>query len=141
MARLSAALEALLNAGVLVIQAWELAARASGSPRIERAEMEARPRIVAGSTPGEVISEQSVYPELFASSYRTGEVSGRLDDTLRRMHQMYQESATRRLRALADWLPKLVFFVVLLVIAYHVISFWAGYFGEAQKMMDSINQQ
>lgn len=139
-ARLSAALEALLNAGVLVIQSWELAARASGSPRIERAEAEARPRLASGETPGEVISSQNVYPELFTSSYRAGEISGRLDETLRRMRELYHESATRRLRAIADWLPKLVYLAVVIAIAWQVISFWSNYFGEAQKALDSFNK-
>jgi type II secretory pathway component PulF len=36
LARLAAALEALLNAGVPIIGAWELAATASGSPALRR---------------------------------------------------------------------------------------------------------
>lgn len=140
MARLSAALEALLNAGVLVIPAWDIAARASGSPRIERAVNEARPRLMAGETPAEVIQRQGIYPDLFTSSYHSGEISGRLDETLRRMHQLYSESASRRLKQLADWMPKLIYIAVLIAIAFQIVSFWTNYYGDALKQLDSISQ-
>ena len=39
------------------------------------------------------------------------------------------EEATRKLRALADWTPKLIYFAIMLLIAWRVVSFWSGYFG------------
>jgi type II secretory pathway component PulF len=133
LARLCAALEALINAGVTIIEAWDIAARASGSQRIERAVAEVKPRLQAGETPSEAISAQRIYPELFTSSYRTGEVSGQLDDALRRLYRHYMESATAGLQRLAAWTPKIIYFGVMLAIAYQIIKFWSGYF-------DTINQ-
>src|SRR6185369_3960654 len=52
-ARLSAALEALLNAGVTVIEAWELAAAASGSPALLRVVQRERANLYSGMMPGE----------------------------------------------------------------------------------------
>jgi len=49
--RLSAALEALLGAGVSIIEAWELAATASGSPALRRTVLAWRPLVDAGQTP------------------------------------------------------------------------------------------
>ena len=45
LSRLSAALEALLNAGMTIIEAWEMAAAASGSPAIQRAVIAWKPRL------------------------------------------------------------------------------------------------
>src|ERR1035437_8820483 len=53
LARLSAALEALLSAGVTIIEAWEMAATASGSPALRRTVLGWRPRGDAGQTPAE----------------------------------------------------------------------------------------
>src|SRR5262249_37194969 len=55
LARLAAALEALLNAGVNIIEAWELAANASGSPALRRTVHRWRPRLEAGETPAELL--------------------------------------------------------------------------------------
>jgi len=128
LARLSSALEALLSAGVTVVEAWELAATASGSPALRRAVLGWRPLVDAGQTPAEVVKVSSKFPELFANQYATGEVSGRLDDTLRGLHRYYQEEGSRRLHALARWTPRAVYLLVMLLIAYRIVHFWSDYF-------------
>jgi type II secretory pathway component PulF len=135
LARLCAAMEALINAGVTIIEGWDIAARASGSYAIQRAVAEAKPRLLQGETPAEAISQQRVYPELFKGSYRTGEISGQLDDTLRRLYRHYMESATQGLERITTWAPKLVYIGVMLAIAFQIIKFWSGYFDQINKVM------
>ncbi|MEK7684483.1 MAG: type II secretion system F family protein [Verrucomicrobiota bacterium] len=135
LARLSAALEALINAGVSIIDAWDMAATASGSPALRRTVSAAKPRVLAGDTPGEVICELPIFPELFASLYRTGEISGKLDSTLRRLHALYQEDASRKLQAVAQWTPRLVYFIILLAIAYQIVGFYTGYFNQMNQFL------
>ena len=55
LARLAAALEALLSAGVTIIEAWELAATASGSPALRRTVLGWRPQVNGGQTPAEAV--------------------------------------------------------------------------------------
>jgi type IV pilus assembly protein PilC len=128
LARLAAALEALLSAGVTIIEAWELAATASGSPALRRTVLAWRPLVDGGQTPAEVVSASGRFPELFTSQYSTGEVSGKLDDTLRRLHGYYQEEGTRKLQAFSRWTPRAIYFCVVLMIAYRIIAFYTGYF-------------
>ena len=135
LARLCAALEALINAGVTIIEAWDLAARASGSQQLMRAVAQVRPQIVSGELPSDAIAAQGVYPDLFVSSYRTGEMSGQLDDALRRMYRYYQEAATDGLNRLTEWLPKIVYFIVAIAVGYQVISFYAGYFNQVNNII------
>jgi type II secretory pathway component PulF len=135
LARLCAALEALINAGVTIIEAWDLSARASGSPRIIRAVAEVRPRIVSGELPSEAIASQGIYPDLFVSSYRTGEMSGQLDEALRRLYRYYQEAATEGLNRFAEWLPRLIYFGVAIAIAFQIVSFYSGYFKQLNDVM------
>jgi type II secretory pathway component PulF len=132
LSRLAAALEALLSAGVTIIQAWELAATASGSPALRRVVLAWRPLVDGGQTPAEAINASGKFPELFANQYATGEVSGKLDDTLRRLHAYYQEEGSRKLHALAQWTPRVVYLAVALMIAYRIIHFWMGYFKDIQ---------
>jgi type IV pilus assembly protein PilC len=130
LSRLSAALEALLAAGVTIIEAWEMAATASGSPSLRRTVLAWRPQVDAGVTPAEVVSSSSNFPELFANQYNTGEISGTLDDTLRRLRIYYQEEGTRKLHAVAQWTPRIVYFLIVLMIAWYVIRFWTNYFNQ-----------
>jgi type II secretory pathway component PulF len=134
LARLSMALESLINAGISIVEAWELAAVASGSPMLRRTVLGWRPSVQAGQTPAEAVRSSRVFPELFANLYRTGEVSGQLDDTLRRLYRHYQEEAVRQLHALAQWAPRLIYLLVILLIAYQVIAFWSGYFSQINSL-------
>ncbi len=133
LARLSAALEALIGAGVNIIEAWDLAASAGGSPAIQLAVRAWKPRVVAGVTPAEAVKGCPLFPELFANLYSTGEVSGQLDDSLRRLHTYYREDATRKLHFLSQWVPRILYFAVAALVAWKVISFYLDYFDQINK--------
>jgi type IV pilus assembly protein PilC len=130
LARLAAALEALINAGVNIIQAWDLAGNASGSPALHRAITTMKPEVVAGRTPAEAVRARPVFPVLFANLYASGEVSGKLDATLRRLYAHYQEEGSHKLQMFAQWMPRLVYMFVAVMVAYNVIKFWTGYFNQ-----------
>jgi type II secretory pathway component PulF len=136
LARLASALESLISAGVSIIEAWELAANASGSPALRRAVLSWKPQLHSGVTPAEVVRESSEFPELFANLYHTGEVTGSLDDALRRLHTFYQDEGERQLKAVAEWTPKLIYFGVAFMVAWQVIRFWTGYFNDIGKAIN-----
>ena len=133
LSRLASALEALLSAGVTIIQAWELAADACGSPALRRVVYSWRPNLDGGSTPAEMVSSSRRFPDLFAGQYNAGEISGSLEETLRRMSSYYHDEGSRKLRAFAQWTPRIVYLCVGLMIAYKIIHFYAGYFQDIQK--------
>ncbi len=136
LARLTSALEALISAGVTIIEAWQLAAEASGSPALRRAVDSWRPRLAAGVTPAGALNDTPQFPVLFANLYHTGEITGTLDDALRRLHALYLDEGTRKLKALAEWLPKIAYLLVALLIAWKVIGFWSGY---SKQIGDAMN--
>jgi type IV pilus assembly protein PilC len=134
LARLAAALEALISAGVNIIEAWDLAATASGSPALRRAVENWKPEVVAGQTPAELVRERREFPEMFANLYASGEVSGKLDETLKRLYSYYNEEGTRKLHAFAQWTPRLVYLIVAGIIAYKIVTFYTGYFQQVNDM-------
>lgn len=130
LARLSVALEALIMAGVPMIQAWELAARASGSPALKKTVAAWKPLLEFGETPADLARKSPEFPDVFRQLYATGEISGQLDETLHRMYEYFLEEGHRRAVSLARWLPKLFYLVIALSIAYQVVKFWTGYFAK-----------
>ena len=132
--RLAAALEALISAGVNIFEAWDLAATASGSPALRRAVAAWKSRVVAGQMPSEAVNLCPLFPGTFANLYASGEVSGKLDDSLRQINRIYNEDGTRKLNAFATWMPRLVYMLVALLIAYEVVHFYLGYFNEINAM-------
>lgn len=135
LARLASALEALTAAGVNIVEAWTLSAAACGSPAIRKAVAGWTPQFETGSTPSELVRSSRVFPELFANLYHTGEMTGSLDQTLRRLHRLYQDEGEQQLQLVADWAPKLVYLGVALVVAWQVIQFWSGYFQQINQVI------
>lgn len=131
--RLAAALEALISAGVSIIEAWELAARASGSVALQRTVESWNPMLRAGKTPAEMIESSHGFPEIFASQYAAGEVSGKLDETLERLRDYYQEDGGQKVQLLAQWIPIGIYLLVLIGGGAFVIWFWTAYFAKIQE--------
>jgi type II secretory pathway component PulF len=135
LSRLSAALEALISAGVPIISAWGVAANASGSNRFKRTVSRAVPQMEAGVTPSEAVRISMAFPELFQNLYASGEVSGQLDSSLLRLRNHYQEQATLKFQNLANWTPKLLFLIVAIAIGYNVVSFYSNYFNQINEVI------
>jgi len=131
LSRLAAALEALISAGVNIVEAWNLSATASGSPAIRRAVASWKPQLAAGKTPAELVRGCRLFPETFANLYASGEISGKLDETLRRLYTYYQEEGTLKLQLFATWTPRLAYCIIAAIIGYEVIKFYTGYFNAA----------
>jgi len=130
LSRLAAALEALISAGVNIFEAWDLAATASGSPALRRAVAAWKSRVVAGQMPSEAVRLCPLFPETFANLYASGEISGKLDESLRHLNRLYNEDGSRKLNAFATWTPRLVYMLVALFIGYKIIQFYTGYFNQ-----------
>jgi type II secretory pathway component PulF len=136
LARLSAALEALLNAGVPIIGGWELAAAASGSPSLRRTVSSWKNDLErGGATPAELVNSSRAFPEPFMNLYQTGEVTGQLDDALKRLHVMYRDEGSRNLKLASALFPKVIYGLVVALVAWKVISFYLGYFGALEDAM------
>ena len=136
LARLAAALEALINCGETILEAWPLAAAASGSPALVREVDSWRPQLARGRTPAEVLRDSRVFPEMFANLYSSGEISGSLDETLRRLHRYYADEGSRDLHSAARIFPGILYALVAAYIAWQVISFYTGYFNQIGNVMD-----
>jgi len=126
--RLAAALEALLSAGVSIIEAWELAGAACGSPDLRRTVQAWRPLVNGGVTPAEAVIASRKFPTIFSGQYSTGEISGSLDVTLKRLHAYYEEEGTSKLHAFAQWTPRAIYLLVVLMIAFQIVQWWSNYF-------------
>ena len=130
--RFSAALEALISAGVSIIEAWQMAAKASGSVALQKTVASWIPALRAGRTPAELLQESRAFPDIFTSQYVAGEISGKLDETLERLRDYYQEDGGQKVRILAQWIPMGIYLLILIGGGGFVIWFWITYFNKVQ---------
>ena len=135
LADLAFALESLLLAGAPVDVAWGGAGRASGSRRLGKAAERVSEAARRGEPPGNNLPREGVFPEEFVSFYQIGERTGHLDQNLRHLAAIHRERAADKLKAASFWYPKFLFAAVAIMVAYTVVSFYAGYFRQIEEIL------
>ena len=117
MARFCLALEGLVSAGLTPDQSWPMAARASGSIRLEATVSKILPQLKSGKSPSDLISGHQIFPAQFISQYKTGELAGQIDESLKKLAFDFSEAAENKMQVLINWLPRIIYaFAVFMAI-------------------------
>jgi general secretion pathway protein F/type IV pilus assembly protein PilC len=127
LARFAWSLEALLNAGVPIQDAFGGAALIADDPRLTPALLDRLPELQRGMPPSQLLERVKPIPTDFLALYQTGERTGQLDVTLERLSQHYEAEARDGLKWATSWYPKILFFVISLAIGAAVSKVFAGY--------------
>ena len=130
-ARIAMALDSLLSAGVPVVRSWELAASACGSPHLKREILKWTPQLEHGTTPADMVAQIRYFPDMFTQLYHSGEISGKMDETLQRLHTYFEEEGFRKLQAFCRIVNFIIYFSIAITIGIFVIRFYVGYFNTA----------
>ena len=80
----------MVKSGVVLTEALEASARISGNAEVEEAVLEARQAIMGGSDLSTPLAQARVLPELLPQMVRVGEESGRLDEMLERVADLFE---------------------------------------------------
>jgi type II secretory pathway component PulF len=135
LARLAFALDVQLSSGIGVIEAWMRAATVCGSPALRRTVHAWQWPLANGATPGELLGRTRAFRGVFSEYYMTGEMSGKLEDSLHRIHEHYEHHGRARMKTLAEWTPRLLYFGVVLYAAYFVYTFYRDYFNMLNEFL------
>ena len=133
LSRLAAALEALVSSGVSIVKSWPMAAAASGSPHLKRQISTWDLKLEQGQTPAELVTDTHYFPEMFKNLYHSGEISGQLDDALGRLQKYYTEEGFRMLALFTKILTGTIYGLVVLLVAYSIITNYAQIFSGAMN--------
>jgi type II secretory pathway component PulF len=123
--RLFSALKALLNAGIGILEAMPRAGAASGSAELAAAARAAVPELRRGESLVTAMAE--VLPPDALGLIATGQESGKLDDMLEHLERHFFDESRRRLHALAEWLPKLIYMGVVFWVGWQILQMGHGY--------------
>jgi type IV pilus assembly protein PilC len=137
LSRFSAAYDMQLEAGVNVLGALEASGRASASASLREATGRAVADVRSGEPVSTALTATRVFPERFLRAFMIGEESGRLDQELRSLSDEYRVGGLRKLEALSEWVPRMIFIAVAVMVGWKVFSFYAGYLESVQQIIRS----
>lgn len=115
-----------------------LAGGASHSGLLRRASEDAAKRIAAGETIAGAMADVHGFPPMFIHGTATAEEVGSLDREMNRWAAAETMEAADAVQRAALWLPKIAYGVVVLYVAYRIITLMTGYFGGVMKQLEGI---
>ncbi len=135
LSRFCAAYHMQLDAGVNVLASLETSAAASGSAILREAVTGALPAVRSGGQVSSALHETRAFPEPLLRAFSIGEETGELDRELQRIGDSYRDAAMRRLEALAEWIPRLIYIAIMAYIGWRIIGSYLGRMRDIQDAM------
>ncbi len=118
-ARFARTLSLLINGGLPMIASLRLAAKSIGNKELETAVLNAEVRIAEGQN---ISSALQMFPPTFIQLIATGEKTGKLDMTLGRAAEAYEEEFKRNVESLISIFEPLLIIIMGFVVGFIVIA-------------------
>lgn len=112
----------LLENGVEILSALDIAGRTASSPRLARAIAEARPRVAEGIPLARALAETGVFPAVAVEAVTIGEGSGALPRLMLELASAWEGEVETAAERFADLLEPLVLVVMGLVVGGIVLA-------------------
>lgn len=138
LARFAQVFHACLLASMRMTECMLLAGAASHSGLLRRAARDASQRIAAGETIAGAMADVHGFPTLFIQSTATAEEVGSLDHEMNRWAAAETVDASEAVQRAAQWLPRIAYGMVVLYIAYRIVTMVTGYYGGMLQQLEGI---
>lgn len=121
-ARFTRTLGTLLSAGLPVLSSLRIVKRTFGNKALEQAMEEVCDGVSRGRTIAEPMEQTGYFPPLLVQIMSLGERTGRLDETLTRSADVFEEKTERTLGLFTQILPVLVILVMAGLVAFIMLA-------------------
>jgi type II secretory pathway component PulF len=138
LARFSQVFHACLLASMRMTECMLLAGGASHSGMLRHASRDAAQRIAAGETIAGAMADVHGFPLVFVHGTATAEEAGTLDHEMNRWAAAEAIEAGDAVQRAAQWLPKIAYGIVVMYVAYRIITMMTGYYGGMMKQIESL---
>jgi type II secretory pathway component PulF len=125
-----------LLAAFQVSETLKLAGNASQSATLAEAGKQAAKGVEDGQSLTASMKQTRAFPGVFMQSVATAEESGTLDREMERWAVAEAELAAQAQDRLAEWLPRIFYFLIMLYVVARIFQMLAGYYMPLFKMMD-----
>lgn len=133
MSRFTRAFSIACHAGIPYLRCMNMALENTANEAVIRMFQPGLKSAMAGQPISEGFSDS--LPAEFIALWEIGEETGDLDEVAERLAKMTGETAQLYLTELAKWLPRIIYFIVMLIMAYLILKTAAGIFGSALPKM------
>ena len=136
LARFAQVFHAGLLAAMRMSRIAQLAGEASQSGVMKEGAASAAARIETGQPLAASLRAGTGFPRVFVDSVATAEEAGALDAEMQRWAAAEADLAGDAMQRLAGWLPKAGYAIIVLYVAWRIISMFAGVYAPVFKLLE-----
>jgi type II secretory pathway component PulF len=127
-AQFARTLGTLMQNGVTLLRALELLEDISGNECVRQKMALVRKAVVDGAAVSVAVTEQGVFPELFADMTAVGEQSGRFAETMQMVGNIYERELDKQVQITSSLIPPLVMLLIASVVGMVVYAILSAVF-------------
>lgn len=127
-ARLSRTLATLIESGVDIIQALDIAGETSGNAIITEATVNVREKIRSGERFRSAMADESAYPPMVAHMVGVGEETGELGDMLSKVADFYEDEVDASIQSLTSVIEPVMMIAIGAVVGVIIIAMYLPMF-------------
>jgi type IV pilus assembly protein PilC len=132
--RFCSTMSTMMSSGVSILEALNICAASSGNKQIEGFVMRVRDSISKGSTFSEPLGEGGLFPKMVISMVAVGESTGTLDETLKKVTEIYEEEVDNAIAAMMSMIEPLMIVGIGGVVGFIVIAMYLPIFSMASSV-------
>ena len=122
LSQFSTTMEMLLKSGIPLAKALELCARQNANSLITIASNQARAAVNEGRPMSDELSQHPIFTQTFLTMVQTGEKSGQLDTTLKKVGDYYNLIVPRKIKAFFSFFEPAIILSLIVVVATVAIA-------------------
>jgi len=135
LARFAATFAELIKAGVPIVRSLDIVAAATDNAVLSKGVLDSQPKIEAGSGISESIAACPEFPSLLVQMMNAGEKSGKLDDMLARIADIYKEEVDATVDGLTSLIEPLLIAFLGVTVGGIVIAMFLPIFKLSEIVM------
>lgn len=129
--RFCSTMSTMLSSGVSILEALSICATSSGNKSVEKFVLNVREEISKGSTFAEPLGQGNFFPKMVISMVAVGESTGTLDETLRKVTDIYEEEVDNAIATMMSMIEPLMIVVIGGIVGFIVVAMYLPIFGMA----------
>ena len=133
-AQFAQTLGTLIENGVTLLRSLELLEEISGNEYVRSRMLEIRKAVVDGATLSTAVSEQGLFPELFADMMAVGEQTGKLGSTMQMIADVYERELDKQIQIVSTLIPPIVMIAIAGIVGLVVFAIMSAVFSLTQNL-------
>jgi type IV pilus assembly protein PilC len=129
--RFCSTMSTMLSSGVSILEALTICATSSGNKSVESFVLNVREEISKGSTFADPLGQGGFFPKMVVSMVAVGESTGTLDETLKKVTDIYEEEVDNAIAAMMSMIEPIMIVVIGGIVGFIVIAMYLPIFGMA----------